>query len=150
MKSKEKALKPRDIIESMKIYIASPLCSKGERDFSEKIDRLCKKLGFETFLPHRDAGLFAEIKDISKIARRDLEELYKCDAMIGILNGICVGAGTAWEMGFMQAIGKKVIGLKTDRKINESIGDISVIIAGNVKIAESLEELEKKLREMKK
>lgn len=131
-----------------KIYIAGPLCEKKDRNFLEKIDKICKELGFETFLPHKDAGLFKDIKDINKIAKKDFEELYKCDFMIGILNGVCVGAGTAWEMGFMQALGKKVIGLKTDRKLKDSISDISVIIAGKVKIIESIKELKKELEKL--
>ena len=131
--------------ENKRIYIAGPLCNREERLFLEKIDSICKKLGFSTFLPHRDAGLFKDIKDIEKIAKKDFEEIYNCDLMIGILNGICVGAGTSWEMGYAQALGKPVIGLKTDRTINESISDISVIIAGKVKIVESIEELKKAL-----
>lgn len=125
----------------VKIYIAGPLCTKENRKFLEKLDELCKEMGFETFLPHKDAGLFSDIKDIKKISQKDVKELYKCDILIGVLNGICVGAGTAWEMGYFQALGKKVIGLKTDRKINESISDISVVVAGAVKIVESVEEL---------
>lgn len=132
----------------VKIYIAGPLCEKKDRIFLEKIDKICREIGFETFLPHRDAGLFKDIKEINEIAEKDFEELYKCDFMIGILNGISVGAGTTWEMGFMQALGKKVIGLKTDRKLKESIADISVIIAGKVKIVESIEELKKELKKL--
>jgi len=132
----------------VKVYIAGPLCERKEREFLENIDKLCKKFGFETFLPHRDAGLYSENKNIEKISNKDLEEIKTCDIMIGSLNGLCVGAGTAWEMGYAAAIGKKVIGLKTDRKINESIGEISVIIAGQVNILESLEDLEKELKKL--
>ena len=132
----------------MKIYIAGPLCSEENRKFLEEIDKICKDLGFETFLPHRDAGLYENKEDIKRISKRDLEEIKKCDLMIGILNGICIGAGTAWEMGYAQAIGKKVIGLKTDRKIQESIGDISVIITGQVNIVESIEELREELNRL--
>jgi nucleoside 2-deoxyribosyltransferase len=126
----------------VKIYIAGPLCDEKNRDFLEQIDKICKDLGFKTFLPHRDCGLYrgdkAKIKDISE---RDFEEIKKCEIMIGVLNGICIGAGTAWEMGYAQALGKKVIGLKTDRKVKDSIGEISVIIAGKVHIVESIEKL---------
>lgn len=131
-----------------KIYIAGPLCKEKQREFLEKIDKICKKLGFDTFLPHRDAGLFKNIKDIDKISKKDIKELYKCDILIGLLDGICVGAGTAWEMGFAQALGKKVIGLKTDRELKKSISDISVVIVGAVRIVESLEELKKELKKI--
>ena len=130
-----------------KIYIAGPLCEEKTRQFLEEIDKICKELGFETFLPHRDAGLYdgdeSKIKEISNI---DVQEIKDCDLMVGILDGIYVGAGTAWEMGYAQAIGKKVIGLKTDKKIKDSIPDISVIIAGCVNLVESLEELKENLK----
>ena len=129
------------------IYIAGPLCEKENRQFLEEFDKICKEFGFETFLPHRDAGLYEGNEDkIKEISKRDLEEIYKCDLMIGILNGICVGAGTVLEMGYAQAIGKKVIGLKTDRKISDSISDISVIMVGQVDIVESIKELKEKLK----
>ncbi len=133
----------------MKIYLAGPLCEEKHRKFLEKMDKICKELGFETFLPHRDAGLWKDGKDIKKISKRDVEELYKCDILIGVLDGIYVGAGTAWEMGFFQALGKKVFGLKTDRKIEKSISEISAVIAGQVEIVETIGELKERLREMK-
>jgi len=130
----------------MKVYIAGPLCSRKEREFLEEIDKVVRDLGFETFLPHRDCGLYKDLKDIEKISKRDIEEIYKCDLMIGVLNGICVGAGTAFEMGFAEALGKKVLGLKTDRKIKESLGDISVVIIGKIEIVDGVGKLKEKLK----
>ncbi|MAG10934.1 nucleoside 2-deoxyribosyltransferase [Candidatus Pacearchaeota archaeon] len=133
----------------VKVYLAGPLCTEENREFLEKLDKLCKEFEFETFLPHRDAGLFKDIKDVPEISKKDVEELHECDVLIGVLDGICVGAGTAWEIGYFQALGKKVIGLKTDRKVSESISDISAVIAGQVKIVESLEELSEELGKIK-
>ncbi len=134
----------------VKIYIAGPLCEQKNRNFLEQIDKICKDLGFETFLPHRDAGLYdGDLNKIKEISERDLEEINKCEIMVGVLNGIYVGAGTAWEMGYAQAIGKKVIGLKTDRDIKESISDISVIIVGKVHIIDSIEKLKIELEKLK-
>jgi nucleoside 2-deoxyribosyltransferase len=132
----------------MRVYIAGPLCSEKERKFLEEIDAICKGLGFETFLPHRDAGLYKSIEDVKKISKRDIDEIAKCDLMIGVLNGICVGAGTAFEMGFAEALGKRVIGLKTDRKVNNCIGEISAVIVGKVEIVESIEKLKEKLKKL--
>ena len=133
----------------MKVYIAGPLCSKKEREFLEKIDCLVRKLGFDTYLPHRDCGLYKNIKDIKRIAERDIEEVKNCDLIIGVLNGIVVGAGTAFELGYAKSLGKKIIGLKTDRKVDESLGDISAVIVGSIEIVESLKELEEKLKKIK-
>ena len=130
----------------MKVYIAGPLCSEGERKFLEKIDEICKKLGFETFLPHRDCGLWKSMKDVKKIAEGDLKGFEDCDLVIANLNGFNVGAGTAWEMGYAFSKNIPVIALKTDRKIKESIEEISAIILGTTKIVSSLEELEEEIK----
>lgn len=130
----------------MKIYVAGPLCGKQERKFVEIIAKLVESLGFKTYVPHRDCGLYKKLEDVDNIAKKDVEEIYICDAMIGILNGFVVGAGTAWEMGYAEALGKPVIGLKTDKKVSESIAEVSAVIAGKVKIAENLDELKKWLR----
>lgn len=53
-----------------KIYIAGPLCTEENRAFLEELDKICKEMGFETFLPHRDAGLFKDLRDIPKISKR--------------------------------------------------------------------------------
>lgn len=134
----------------VKIYLAVSLNEERSRKYLESLDILCRSFGFDTFLPHRDCGLYdGDLGKIPRISKRDLEEIYLCDILIGVLNGICVGAGTAWEMGYAQALGKKVIGLKTDRIKKDAIADISVIMAGCVKIVWSEKALENELRQIK-
>lgn len=132
----------------MKVYIAGPLCLQKERDFLEKIDRLCKKLGLKTFLPHRDCGLWKNGKNIGEIARGDLAGFEECEFVIANLNGFNVGAGTAWEMGYAFAKDIPVIGLKTDRNPREALEEISAIIYGTTKIVTSLGELEKQIKKL--
>ena len=50
----------------MKAYIAGALFSQGERIFLEEIAKICKDIGLETFLPHRDAGLGIDVEEIVK------------------------------------------------------------------------------------
>ena len=103
--------------------------TKQDREFAEKLYKLCKKLGLKTFLPHRDCGLWKEGKDIKEIARGDIKAFEDCNLLIASLNGFNIGAGTAWEMGYAEALGKRVIGLKTDKKVSESIAEVSAVIA---------------------
>ncbi|HLD37078.1 MAG TPA: nucleoside 2-deoxyribosyltransferase [Candidatus Nanoarchaeia archaeon] len=132
----------------VKAYIAGPLCTKPERDFLEKIDRLCKKLGIRTFLPHRDCGLWKSMKDAKRIAKGDLKGFKGCSLLIASLNGFNIGAGTAWEMGYAHAKAIPVIAVKTDRKLKESIEEISAIIVGTAKITTSLKELEGEIKKL--
>jgi|TARA_Y100000310_G_scaffold174669_1_gene174717 nucleoside 2-deoxyribosyltransferase len=125
----------------LKAYIASPLCHEEERKFAEKLDSLCKELGLDTFLPHRDAGLWKEGKPFEEIAKEDIKGFDGCDMIVANLNGFNIGAGTAWEMGYAHAKGIPVIGLKSDRKIEESVEEMSAIILGITKIVTSIDEL---------
>ncbi len=134
--------------EGVKAYIAGPLCAKPERDFLEKIDRLCKKLGIRTFLPHRDCGLWKGMKDIRRIAKGDLNGFKDCNLLIASLNGFNIGAGTAWEMGYASAKGIPVIAIKTGRKLKDSIEEISAIIMGTTKITTSLKEMEREIKNL--
>jgi len=131
------------IQNTKKIYIAGPLCTEKEREFLEGIDKMCKNLGFSTFLPHRDCGLWKEKSDVKKIAKGDLSGFEECNLLIANLNGFNVGAGTAWEMGYAYAKNIPIIALKTDRKIEIEV--VSAIIAGTTKIVTSLNELRKEL-----
>ena len=131
-----------------KVYIASPLCNEEERKFAESLDLICKDLGLGTFLPHRDAGLWKEGKDFKEIAKDDIDGFKDCDLVIANLNGFNVGAGTAWEMGYAHAKGIPVIGLKTDRKVEESVEEISAIILGITKIVTSIDELKKEIKKL--
>lgn len=132
----------------MKAYIAGPLCTKNEREFVEKIDKLCKKMKLNTFLPHKDCGLWNKKDDAKRIASGDLGGFKDCDILIASLNGFNVGAGTAWEMGYAYAKNIPIIAIKTDRKPEESLEEISAIIYGTTKIVSSFEELEKEIRKL--
>lgn len=131
-----------------KVYIAGPLCSKKEREFVEKIDELCKKLKLRTFLPHRDCGLWKNLKDTKRIAKGDLEGFKDCKLLIANLNGFNVGAGTAWEMGYAHAKKIPVIAIKTDRKVETSIEELSAIIVGTTKIVTSFKELGEEIKKL--
>lgn len=131
-----------------KVYVAGPLCTENERKFMEKLDKLCKKLKLQTFLPHRDAGLWKEGISVEKIAEEDLKGFEKCDFMIASLNGFSVGAGTAFEMGIAFEKKLPIIAIKTDRPVSQSTEEISAIIAGLVKITNSFEELEKEMKNL--
>lgn len=130
----------------IKIYIAGKLCSDSERQSLEKIAKICEDLGFQTFLPHRDVGLAKDIKDVEKIFEGDIKQGFKdCKLVIALLDGLHVGAGTAWELGYAYAKGIPAIGIKTDEDIKEALDYLSSILIGSMKIVRSFEELEKEL-----
>jgi len=113
----------------------------------ENVVRLCEDLGFETFVPHRDVGLASGMEDVSRIFEGDITKGFEnVDLVVAILDGLHVGAGTAWELGYAYAKGIPAIGIKTDEKISECLDSLSAILIGSMEIVSSIEELKKKLK----
>ena len=133
-----------------RVYIAGKLCNDEERQFLEKITEICEELGFETFLPHRDVGLATGMKDVKKIFEGDIIKGFKdCKLIVADLNGLHVGAGTAWELGYAYSKGIPAIGIKTDEPIADALDSLSAILIHSMKIVSSLDELKKELRKIK-
>lgn len=134
----------------MRIYIAGKLRTNVQREQLESIAAMCEKLGFSTFLPHRDVGLAKSIKDVKKIFKGDItDSLAKCDYVIALLDGLHVGAGTAWELGYAYAKGIPAVGIKTDESVEEGLEYLSAIIVASMPIVASMNELEKFVAKLK-
>ena len=132
----------------MKVYIAGKVRNEQERADLEEIDALCKSLGFETFLPHRDAGLARTIEDVERIFEGDIKKGFRdVDLVLAMLDGLHVGAGTAWELGYAYAKGIPAIGIKTDEPASDALEYLSAILIGSMEIVSSNEELRSRLGE---
>lgn len=135
----------------MLVYIAGKLASESERQQLESIAALCESLNFETFLPHRDVGLAEDVKEVKKIFKGDItDSLAKCDLVVAVLDGLHVGAGTAWELGYAYAKGIPAVGLKTDESIEEALEYLSAILIASMPIVNSESELLQWLKNFKK
>lgn len=134
----------------MKVYIAGKLGTDEERENLEKIAKLCEKYGFRTFLPHRDVGIVKGISDVDRIFKEDIIKGFKdCKLVIASLDGLHIGAGTAWELGYAYANGIPALGLKKDESAEEALEYLSAILLGSMKIVSSFEELEEELKNFK-
>lgn len=133
----------------MKVYIAGKLGTDNEKETLEKVAEICKNLGLETFLPHRDAGICRGIKDVDRIFNEDIKEGFKdCQLIIAVLDGLHIGAGTSWELGYAYAKNIPAIGLKTDESIEDGLEYLSAILIGSMPIVKSLDELKGKIKEI--
>ena len=106
----------------MRVYIAGKIGTSDELARLERIDALCKSLGLQTFLPHREVGIAQGIDDVGRIFREDIKTgLSRCDFVIASLDGLHIGAGTAWELGYAYAKSIPALGLKTDEPVNDAL-----------------------------
>ena len=130
----------------MKVYIAGKIHNESELEILTKIDSLCKSLGLETFLPHRDVGIAKGMEDVQKVFHGDITHgLSGVNLVIASLDGLHVGAGTAWELGHAYAKGIPAIGIKTDESAEDALEYLSAILIGSMPIVGSFDELKKEI-----
>ncbi|MBS3071613.1 nucleoside 2-deoxyribosyltransferase [Candidatus Pacearchaeota archaeon] len=134
----------------MKVYIAGKIGTDTERETLEKIEVLCKSLGFQTFLPHRDIGFAKTMEDVDTIFKGDITEgLEDANLIVALLDGLHVGAGTAWELGYAYAKGIPAIGIKTDESPSDALEYLSAILIASMTIVNSLDQLKEEIMKIK-
>ncbi len=133
----------------MKIYIAGALFTEGERAVLERIDKLCKENGFETFMPHRDGGIWLRKEENSgQFFEKDKNAIEECGAMIAVLD-YNVDSGTAWEMGYAYSKGLKIIGFVDDIRIFAPDLQLNAMIINSCRIVCGFDELKRELAILK-
>ncbi|MHC1626508.1 MAG: nucleoside 2-deoxyribosyltransferase [Methanoculleaceae archaeon] len=99
-----------------RIYLAAPLFSEAEERYNSLIARDLVSRGFEVYLPQEweDTDPCREGRVPAEIFRRNLAALEWADTVVAIIDGPDADSGTAWEMGYATASGKRVVALRTD------------------------------------
>jgi len=125
------------------VYLACPLFSDGERRYNAYLGDILRKNFFSVYLPQ-------EFDDTAKgrgdnreqvIYEKNLYELKKADIVVGVIDGSDVDSGTAWEMGYAFACGKRIIALRTDfRKLSRN-ERVNLMLEMEAEIVTSSEEL---------
>jgi len=106
------------------IYIAGPLFNTHERWYLESIANRLEQAGYQTFLPHRDAGVLEELTHAQRLRvfETDMKALDACDLCVALLTGADQDAGTSAEIGYLSARGIPCIGVTDDvRGLNNMI-----------------------------
>ena len=126
-----------------KVYIAGPLFNDMERERNLKIDAIIRNTGFDTYLPQRDGGVVAQMKETAlldefdniekKIFELDIKQLKKCDYMLFLLDGAVLDDGSCFELGYMYSLGKKCFGYKTDLR-NWGDGKLNLMIEKSLSV----------------
>jgi nucleoside 2-deoxyribosyltransferase len=102
----------------VRIYWAAPLFSQVQRAWNRAMASRLEAAapGVAVVLPQdfRPAGRFNDVRCYGAIFQRCLEEIRRCDAMVAVLDGADVDAGVAFEMGVAHALGRPIVGVRTD------------------------------------
>ena len=131
----------------MKAYIAGPLFKKDSRKVLEKIENLCKELKLDTYLPHRDMGIYKK-GDTIPFFKKNRDMIDKCNFMIAYLDWKGISSGTAWEIGYAYAKKIPVIGLVEDIKTAKEYDRLCIMNFNSVNLVENFKDLKKKIKNL--
>ena len=100
-------------MKQMKIYLASPFFNEEERGVYQAVITTLRKKGYDLFVPAEH-----EITNAWELSNQawgeavfgvDVLAINKCDVVIALNWGMYSDSGTAWELGYAFALGKKTI-----------------------------------------
>ena len=116
----------------MRVYLAAPLFSLAQRQFNHSL-----KTALEDIDPSLEIILPQNLLDSRDRQREDwpdrvygwcIEELKKAGTVLAILDGSDADSGTCIEIGYGRALGKRIIGIRTDMRDSEDRG-VNVMVS---------------------
>lgn len=109
----------------MKVYLAAPLFTVAERALNEHLARAVEKACpfIQMVLPQRRASALARSSSFPKaMFEYCVNAIKSCEIVVAILDGPDADSGTCVEVGYAKAIGKRVLGIRTDLRASEDRG----------------------------
>jgi nucleoside 2-deoxyribosyltransferase len=117
------------------IYLAAPLFTRAEYLFNEDLACDLLKNKWDVFLPQEECKKAVEI--YNKINEKWASEpvfnvckqgIFDSDIVVAILDGADADSGTCWEVGYAYALGKYIIGLRTDIRRSGDTGGFNLML----------------------
>ncbi len=102
-----------EVASAKLIYIAGHFHSRPLETFILEIANAVERLGFRTYVPHRDTGVVGPTVSRQRAYNGDMDALHNAAALIGLLDGAGRG-GTFFEIGASIERGVPVIAICTD------------------------------------
>jgi nucleoside 2-deoxyribosyltransferase len=125
------------------VYLAAPLFSEAERNYNLSIAGLLRINFFDVFLPQEngDNSETRTKEEQVRIFTDNLKALKNADILVAIIDGADADSGTSWEMGYVSALGKKVIALRTDFRRSGSHEKVNLMLEESATVVTSTDQL---------
>ena len=97
-------------------YLAAPLFSEAERDYNIKIAKSLSRYAISAYLPQEtgDTSDTRSLVNQKEIFEANIQALEAADLVIAVIDGADADSGTAYEVGYAYAKGKRIISIRTD------------------------------------
>jgi nucleoside 2-deoxyribosyltransferase len=102
----------------MKIYLAGPLFSTGERAFNARLAGLLREMKIEVWLPQESEQ--QDSMNPRQIFEEDVRGIDSADVVVANMDGADPDSGTCWECGYAYRK-KPIIVFRTDFRVGYEI-----------------------------
>ena len=126
-----------------RIYLAAPLFSEAQKIYNAGLAGLLASRYYSVHLPQNfeDTAESRSKKREELIYRWNLAALKNSDIVVAVIDGSDADSGTAWEMGYATALGKRVIAIRTDFRRYSDNELVNLMLETEAEVAGSSEEL---------
>ncbi len=113
------------------IYLAGPLFTAAEREFNKLLAfKLRKILNKKIFIPQDECNGLSNPEEIFLCCKNGLDN---SEIIVAILDGPDSDSGTCFEVGYAFALGKPVIGARTDFRLCGDDGGLNLMLSQSCK-----------------
>jgi nucleoside 2-deoxyribosyltransferase len=130
-----------------RIYLAAPLFSEAEQAYNLLLHDLLQEHFFDVYLP-QDVGDTSHTRcrdEHRAIFERHIRALHEADIVVSVIDGADADSGTSWEMGFAYALGKTVVGVRTDFRMAGHHERVNLMLEESAVVVSRKEDLPKVL-----
>ncbi|HUT35149.1 MAG TPA: nucleoside 2-deoxyribosyltransferase [Planctomycetota bacterium] len=116
-----------------KVYLAAPLFTQHERRWNRELARrLEQQVACSVVLPQdfKVGDCKNHPKHFGEIFRLCIEGVRDCDAVVAVLDGADADSGTCFEAGYAYALGKPIVGVRTDYRAQHERGTNLMLARG--------------------
>ena len=113
-----------------RIYLAAPLFSEAQRVYNAGLADLLTSQYYAVHLPQK-----------AEDTATNLDALRSSDIVVAVIDGSDADSGTAWEMGYATALGKRVIAIRTDFRRYSDNELVNLMLEMDAEVVSSSDEL---------
>ena len=134
----------------MVVYFAGPLFTEAEQQWNANFVEKLEGPDLEVFLPQLECAacfLFSE-PPWPCVYRTCIAGIHSANVVVAVLDGPDADSGTCFEVGYAKALGKTVIGIRTDDRPSQEKGVNAMLSQGcDSMIVGTSDEILSKLKE---
>lgn len=126
-----------------RVYLAAPLFSEAQKIYNAGLADLLSSQYYAVHLPQMFEDT-AESRNKNReelIYRWNLAALKNSDIVVAVIDGSDADSGTAWEMGYATALGKRVIAIRTDFRSYSDNELVNLMLETEAEVVRSQDEL---------